>query len=410
MQLPGIFILTVIHSVLLVLASPYLVTLKPTESLDTFLKYEKTMSQGDFKAYISHSFRIGNFSGFFGDLSANIVQKLQKCPLVAELAPDIEIRAFDITTQYDAPRHLARLSQEEKLGYGSFDFIYNSSMTGKHVNAYVIDSGVFIQHPEFEGRARHGIDLTGEGPGDENGHGTHVAGLIGSKTYGVAKSANIIEVKALDKTGSGSLSTIIAAIEFAVNDRKKEEVPGVANLSLGSIRNKILNKAVQAAFETGLVIVAAAGNSNVNACMSSPASAKSAITVGAIDDRSDTLASFSNWGKCVDIFASGTYVASLNIKDEKKAQLLSGTSMASPIVTGLVSTLLSLGMSPFDIKDEILNMAIKNRIPKSSLLLRRKTPNRIAYNGLEGNGDNDRDEYSDSDSDTDSDLDLDWNK
>lgn len=225
-----------------------------------------------------------------------------------------------------------------------------------------------------------------------------MAGLIGSRTYGAAKKVNIIEVKALDRKGAGSLSTIISAIEFTVNHRKNSGRQGVANLSLGAARNKVLNQAIEAAVKTGLVMVVAAGNSNVNACLSSPASAKSAITVGAIDDRSDGIASFSNWGECVDVFASGAYVASVNAQDYNKPQILSGTSMSAPIVTGFISTLLSKGVKPKNIREEVINMAATNRIPKSSVFLRIKTPNRIAYNGL-GRTETDSDSNSDSDSD-----------
>lgn len=392
----GLLLVILCYNPVLISAVPYLVSLKSTETLDTFFKYDVNypLSQR-VKALISNSFAIGNFTGFSGDFSKGVIDRLKRCPLVADLTPDIIINAFDVAVQGESPRHLARLSQREKLEGTKHNYYYDDTFTGKGVNAYVLDSGVMTEHPEFEGRAFKGKDFTREGSGDTNGHGTHVSGIIGSRSYGVSKDVNIIEIKALDKSGAGSLSTIIAAIEFAVNHRRLSGRPGVANLSLGATKNAVLNRAVNAAFETGLVIVVAAGNSNLNACITSPASASSAITVGAIDDRTDGLATFSNWGECVDIFASGTYVASVNTKDIHHPQVLSGTSMSAPIITGLVSNLLSQGISSFDVKDYIIEMASKRKINKTSLFLRKRTPNRIAYNGASHGFDTDLEQDSD---------------
>lgn len=392
------FFVVLCYNSIFVAAVPYLVSLKSTETLDTFFKYDVNYSLSQrVKALINNSFAIGNFTGFSGDFSKAVLERLKKCPLVADLTPDIIINAFDVGIQTSSPRHLARLSQKDKLTGNQFNYYYDTSCTGNGVNAYVLDSGVMIDHPEFQGRAFKGKDFTKEGFGDTNGHGTHVSGIIGSKSYGVSKNVNIVEIKALDKSGAGSLSTIIAAIEFAVNHRKISGKPGVANLSLGATKNAVLNRAVDAAFDTGLVMVVAAGNSNINACTTSPASASSAITVGAIDDKTDGLATFSNWGECVDVFASGTFVESVNTKDHRYPQVLSGTSMSAPIVTGLVSNLLSKGISPFDVKDHIIEMASKHKINKASMFLRRKTPNRIVYNRVVQESDLDSDSDSDSD-------------
>ncbi|KAK6460287.1 peptidase S8/S53 domain-containing protein [Scheffersomyces coipomensis] len=376
---------------------PYLVSLKSTETIESFLNYDILYPKSQqVKALISNSFSFGNFTGFSGNFSKAVLDRLKRCPLVAEVTPDIILKAFDVTTQEDAPRHLARISRKKKLKSGTyFEYRYNSKSQGKGVNAYVLDSGVQLKHPEFENRGKFGTDFTKEGSGDTNGHGTHVAGIIGSKTYGVAKEVDIYEVKVLDKNGSGSLSTIISAIEFVVNHRTRSGRPGVANLSLGAYKNSVLNKAIDAAYNTGLVMVVAAGNSNINACLSSPAGAESALTVGAIDDYSDALASFSNWGECVDVFASGVYVQSLSpFFDEP--QHLSGTSMAAPSVAGLVANLMSEGVPYSKVKSTLIEMSLKDKIPKSSLLLRRRTPNRIAYNGIE---EYDSDSGSDSDDD-----------
>lgn len=333
---------------------------------------------------ISNSFSFGNFNAFAGSFSKEIIDRLKRCPLVAEVTPDIMLKAYEIFKQDDAPRHLARLSRKKRLNpHRNYSYYFDSNYIGMQVNAYVLDSGVQIYHPEFEGRAIHGRDFTRDGPGDVNGHGTHVAGIIGSRTYGVAKNVQIVEVKALNDKGAGSLSTIIAAIEFAANHRLQSGRMGVANLSLGAYKNAMLNSAIEKAVRAGLVIVAAAGNSNIDACLTSPASSGAAITVGAIDDFNDSLANFSNFGECVDVFSSGAYVESINIKDSSKPLILSGTSMSAPIVTGLVANLLSEGIPPHLIKETLMKRSVKNRMHLTALHLKKRTPNRIAYTGIE---------------------------
>lgn len=362
----------------------YFVSLKASESFDKFMEYDKRYPKHlQVRDFISNSIAIGEFKGFSGRFSKDILDRLKRCPFVLEITEDIILSAFDFEIQENAPRHLARISRRKRMKPNKqYPYMYDGEFLGQGVNAYVIDSGVEVNHPEFEGRASAGHDFTNEGSGDSNGHGTHVAGLIGSSTYGVAKNVRIIEVKALNSKGAGSLSTILAAIDFAVNHRLDSGRKGVANLSLGAYKNHILNKAIEQATRTGLVFVVAAGNSNINACLTSPASSKFAITVGAIDDYNDSVTAFSNWGECVDIFASGAYVRSVDAKNHDKTQVLSGTSMASPIVTGMVANLLSQGVEPCDVKASLIRMAAKNKITKSSLFLRKKTPNRILYNGI----------------------------
>lgn len=365
-------------------SSSYLVSLHSQETIDTFMAYDATYPQDlQVGELINSKFKIGNFSGFSGSFSKDIIKRLERCPLVDEIVPDITVKAYDAVFQDLAPRHLARISRRKRMKpIKKYSYIYESDFIGKKVSAYVIDSGIAIGHPEFQGRARTGKDFTDEGPGDNNGHGTHVAGLIGSHTYGVAKGVQIIDVKALNSKGTGSLSIILVAIEFAVNHRLRSGRMGVANLSLGAYKNKLLNKAIDQATQTGLVFVVAAGNNNINACLTSPSSSPYAITVGAIDDYNDSIASFSNWGECVDLFASGAYVKSVNIRSDFRPLVLLGTSMAAPIVTGLVANLLNEGVDPELIKGQLIEMSTKHRISKSSLFLKKRTPNRIAYNGI----------------------------
>ncbi|EEQ39531.1 Subtilase family protein [Clavispora lusitaniae] len=373
----------------------YLVALKTSETLESFLNYDKRYPVARrLKNFIKKSFNIGTFNGFSGTFSQQDLERLHRCPMVDEITPDINVTAFDLSEQANSPRHLSRLSL---FDYGNEDrnsYFYDEGATGVNVNVYIVDSGIEVDHPEFESRAFAGKDFTGEGSGDTNGHGTHVAGIIGSKTYGVAKDVNLIEVKCLDEMGHGSLSSILGAIEFSVNHSRHSRKPGVVNLSLGAMRNSVLNKVIESASNAGLVIVAAAGNSNVDACATSPASARSAITVGAIDDSTNTIAEFSNWGPCVDVFAPGMVVSSVNIYRKRDPQALSGTSMSAPIVSGLVANLLSAGASPASVKSLILSTAHQGRITQASLQRKNQTPNLVVYNGLDP-------EEIETDSDTD---------
>ncbi|KAI5955535.1 hypothetical protein KGF57_003668 [Candida theae] len=363
---------------------PYFVSLKTTETLDNFMEYDRKYPKHlQVQDRINSLVSIGDFKGFAGNFSKEVIDRLKRCPLIQDITEDLTFKNLEYEIQDDAPRHLARVSRRKRLRPNKqYPYIYDNQFMGQGVIAYVIDSGVEVNHPEFEGRASAGIDFTNEGSGDTNGHGTHVAGLIGSATYGVAKNVNIVEVKALNSEGAGSLSTVLSAIDFVVNHRIESGMKGVANLSLGAYKNHVLNKAIAHATKTGLLFVVAAGNSNIDACLTSPASSKYAITVGAIDDYNDSVAGFSNWGKCVDLFASGAFVESVNAKNPSMSSVLSGTSMASPIVTGMVANLLSEGVVPSQVKHKLLKMAAKNRITKSSLFLRKHTPNRIVYNGV----------------------------
>lgn len=351
------------------LCDSYIVRLKKPHTTSTLLKNLR----GRIKDRVKEKFSFGSFEGFVGDFDSEWVKILKKNPLVrikikssntqiSDVCPDVPVTAFDVKVQSGAPNHLSRISHTLPLHeIQEREFYYEEQHQGQNVNAYVLDSGVVVSHTEFEERASHGKDFTSTGLSDTSGHGTHVAGVIGSKTFGVAKKINIISVKCLDETGSGSLSSLLSAIEYSVKHRIESNLPGVANLSLGSLRNVVLNEAVRAAVEQGLVIVVAAGNSNSNACQTSPAGSKHAIAVGAIDDQSDHIAGFSNWGKCVDIFASGVQVESLS-KKESETKKLSGTSMAAPAVSGLIGILLSRGVEPSNVVQHLYAMALKGAI------------------------------------------------
>lgn len=214
-------------------------------------------------------------------------------------------------------------------------YFYND-LAGTDVWNYVLDTGIDISHPEFEGRAHWGINTADNEPpeGCMHSHGTHVAGTIGSKTYGVAKNTSLVSVKVLSCSGSGSISGILKAIDWVARQDKKKKV---INMSLGGGKSNALNSAVEQISKLGVVVVVAAGNENSDACEGSPSSSNYAITVGAID-KNTYITGFSNWGTCLNIFAPGVDI--LSTLPKGKVGYLSGTSMACPHVSGVVSLIL----------------------------------------------------------------------
>ncbi len=237
---------------------------------------------------------------------------------------------------------------------------YSYATTGNGVDVYVVDTGVLSSHSEFAGRIRSGFAATGlTGTEDCNGHGTHVAGTAAGATYGIAPAATVVAVRVLDCNGSGTLSGVIAGIDWAIQDHTSK--PAVLNMSLGGGLSGILDAAVQRAVDDGISVVVAAGNSTADACGFSPAAAPNAITVGSTTT-SDTRSSFSNFGECVDIFAPGSGIKSAWHTGTTATGTISGTSMASPHVAGVAARILSANptFSPAQVATIITSSATPN--------------------------------------------------
>ena len=205
---------------------------------------------------------------------------------------------------------------------------FTASAYGSGVDVYIVDTGVSTTHTDFSGRLRSGFSAINDrrGSNDCNGHGTHVAGTAAGATYGVAKAASIIPVRVLDCKGSGSTTGVIAGLDWIVQHHVAGK-PSVANMSLGGGVSSALDTAVQNVINDGVVMAVAAGNSNADACNSSPARAANAITVGATE-RTDIRASYSNFGTCLDIFAPGSGITSAWINSTTATNTISGTSMS----------------------------------------------------------------------------------
>jgi len=228
--------------------------------------------------------------------------------------------------------------------YTAGSYSYTTGRTGKGVYAYIIDSGVYCANVDFTSKTTGtcilGVDYVDGSNVDGNGHGTHVAGTVGGKTYGVAKEATIVAVRVMNNRGSGSTSDIIAGINWSVAQYKSNRIPSVINMSVGGSYSASFNSAAEAAVAANVATIVAAGNSNKNACDYSPASAPSVITVGATDSK-DARASYSNYGSCVDIFGPGSAITSAWIGSPTATKTIDGTSMASPHVCGVAAKYLS---------------------------------------------------------------------
>ncbi|KAG9120766.1 subtilisin-like serine protease, partial [Ceratobasidium sp. 392] len=207
---------------------------------------------------------------------------------------------------------------------------------GAGVDVYGIDTGIYTAHNTFGGRARWGATFGGYANQDGNGHGTHTAGTAVGNTYGVATSANIIAVKVLSDSGSGSNSDVISGINYAYNQARTSGRPSVATMSLGGGANSAVDSAVSNAIAGGLHFSIAAGNSNVDAASTSPARVAAANTVGAVDS-SNRKASFSNYGSILDVWAPGVNILSAWIGGSSNTNTISGTSMATPRVAGYIA-------------------------------------------------------------------------
>ncbi len=360
---------------------------------------------------VNHKYRLGNLKGYSGKFSPDVVELIRKHPDVEYVEIDSEVHTMEKKhkkshdgdkdteiTQKSAPWGLARLSHRSSLSFGTFNKYLYDSNGGSGVTAYVIDTGVNYKHADFEGRARWGKTIPdNDEDADGNGHGSHCAGTIAGRRFGVAKNANVVGVKVLRSSGSGSMSDVVKGVEYAAEahieelrqaKKKNKKFRGsTANMSLGGGKSRTLDLAVNAAVEAGLHFAVAAGNDNSDACNYSPAGAENAVTVGATDV-GDARASFSNKGKCVDIFAPGVNIQSVWTGGNHTVNTISGTSMASPHMCGLLTYLLSLQperksgfytpLSPKKLKQLVLDLGTPGTLSDVDA----QTINLLAFNGV----------------------------
>jgi subtilisin family serine protease len=260
--------------------------------------------------------------GFAADLTPGQLNALRHDPAVAYVEQDAVYRA----AQTSVPWNLDRIDQRYLPLSGSY-----TAGTGAGVRAYIVDTGIQATHPLFGARAQNVYDAFGGTGADCNGHGTHVAGIVGSTAYGVAKGVSLRGVRVLDCNGAGTTSGIVAGIDWV---RLNAQKPAVANLSLGGSFSSTLNTAVTSLWNAGVFVSVASGNENQDACNVSPASATAVMAVAGTNI-DDTRLSTGNWGSCIDLYAPGGNITSTWIGSATR--VLSGGSMAAPHAAGVAA-------------------------------------------------------------------------
>ena len=310
-------------------------------------------------------------------MSAADARKLAAEPSVRTVFEDGTAKIAD--TQTGATYGIDRVDQREL----PLDEKYTYNNTADAVTAYIIDTGIRYSHNDFGGRAKSGYDHVDEDPdaNDCNGHGTHVAGTVGGKTWGLAKNVSLVGVKVLGCGGSAPDSDSIEGIEWVT---KNAALPAVANMSLTFDTPNIGDEAMAGMIDAGVSTAVAAGNAGADACNTGPAKIPEVITVGATDAQ-DNRASFSNYGSCVDLFAPGNNITSASNGSDNGSTNMSGTSMASPHAAGAVALYLQANQSatPAQVSEALNSNATTGvvRNPGSG------SPNRLLYTGFIGGGD-----------------------
>ena len=265
--------------------------------------------------------------GFVAEMSEQQAEAMNAAPNVVSIEEDAYISVTG--SQAGAQWSLDRVDQRNM----PIDGTYSYTATGSGVHVYILDTGIRPTHVEFGGRASVATDLVGDGRNgiDCNGHGTHVAGIVGSTTWGVAKGASLHGVRVMGCDGNGQMSTLLAAVNWVTANAIK---PAVANISLTAAGSSpSIETAINNSIASGVTYTIAAGNSAADACGYTPARAANAITVGGSDE-TDLRARYSNYGSCIDIFAPGNLIVSTWASSDTATNNLSGTSMASPMVAG----------------------------------------------------------------------------
>ncbi|KAK9416367.1 putative Peptidase S8/S53 domain-containing protein [Seiridium unicorne] len=376
-----------------VVPGKYIVTLKDsasTSDVESHLGWVQSVHARSLKkrqtAGVEKTYNINTWNAYAGEFDDATIEEIKANADVASVEEDQVWYLFDepaktehaaraLVTQSSATWGLGTISHRES---GHTDYIYDST-AGSGTYAYIVDTGLLTTHTEFGSRASYGYNAVGGSNVDSVGHGTHVAGTIGGTTYGVSKLATLIAVKVFEGESS-STSIILDGYNWAVDDivdNGRESVSAIS-MSLGGSYSATFNNAVNAAYTSGVLTVVAAGNDATDASSTSPASAANAVTVGAIDS-SWAQAYYSNYGSVLDVYAPGSAILSAWIGSDTATNTISGTSMATPHVTGLALYLIALeGLStPAAVIARIKALATSGEITD----IGSGSPNLIAYNG-----------------------------
>ncbi|KAG0172226.1 subtilisin-like serine protease [Apophysomyces sp. BC1034] len=317
------------------------------------------------------------FSAVVGSFHPSFTNYLHTLDAVEYVEPNHIYKATDWQkiVQENVPSWgLARVSQRKNTDLSSY---IGDDMAGDGVHVYILDTGINVLHPDFEGRAVMEPSFVNyEENNDYSGHGTHVAGTIGGKTFGIAKRVVLHGVKILDENGDGSIVGMMRAISHVIH----VAIPGktIINLSLSGPRSQAMDDALTAAAEEyHIPIIASAGNTGDNACSYSPSANPSVFSVGASDYR-DRVASFSSYGKCVRLYAPGTNITSSWLNET--SMTMDGTSMANPHVSGIAALLMAKHdfQSVHQVYDALSMIATPNVLSDV-----RDSRNLLAYTGVD---------------------------
>jgi len=347
-----------------VVPGEYVVMLRKGLSDEDLSRYVKNL-KGNYSISAGQNevlnvFQIGSqFKALHLRLTDEMVRAAVIDPFIAVVEPNQYYYANQACqVQRNCIWNLDRIDERE-IDLVDPDYHYDS--TCADTTAYIIDTGILTTHVEFSGRATWGFNSVDSNNNDCNGHGTHVASTVGGTLYGVCKGIRLVAVKVLNCAGSGTTAGVINGVNWVASNRQGK---ALANMSLGGGFSATMNAAVDAASDSGVVFVVAAGNSNQDACNFSPASAEKAISVGATTlvengnyEQEDRRASFSNFGECVTIWAPGQTIQGAWIGSNTATNIISGTSMASPHTCGVAALVAARGSgdTPAQIKEKVSN-------------------------------------------------------
>ncbi|GGU16176.1 serine protease [Lentzea flava] len=372
-----------------VIAGKYIVTLKKTGQ-------EKTGQANALGVAAAHGGKVDRvygaaLHGFAMTATEQQARRLAADPRVERVEADSVVRGEAVRT--NPIWNLDRIDQRGTVLDNRYEY---PDQAGQGVTVYVMDTGVRTAHAEFEGRASVAFDAIGDGWNGQDcstsGHGTHVAGTIAGKTFGVASKAKIASVRVLSCENSGTISQIVAGIDWITANAAK---PAVVNMSLGGGQSTTEDNAVKASIAAGISYVVSAGNTESNACLKSPANVSAALTVGAANPVGERARGWggtdtgSNYGPCLDLFAPGESIESAHNATDHATMILKGTSMASPHVAGAAALLLSQTptLTPAQVHTEIVNRSVTGVLNPSTLEppmdppTTQKSPNRFLYTG-----------------------------
>ncbi|KAI9168633.1 hypothetical protein H9P43_008006 [Blastocladiella emersonii ATCC 22665] len=329
-----------------------------------------------------YDFGPGQFHGYLGHFHPFVVELLRRLPVIKSIEKDQTVTLSQVIepplTQTGATWNLARIWQRAVTQPSVYSF---NPRSGKNVDVYILDTGVMPNHVQLAGRVLAGPNFSSDNTSNDlNGHGSHVAGISGAIINGVARNTSIINVKVLNAAGSGSWSSMISALNWVVSRKNSTGRASVVNMSIAGPKSDALNAAVKSAVDSGVHVVVAAGNSGADSCQYSPASASlvtpGVLVVGAINSQ-NRLTSWSNWGSCVNVLAPGDGITSLSRASSTGTVMMSGTSMASPHVTGAVAGILAqVGMSPSLMVRYLRNAATKGVV---NTISRANTANTLLF-------------------------------